>query len=450
MAADRVAERRIANREIAKSRNRESRGAESEKRMTLPMHAPLSQIAGNGALHYSRNLPSQAPRPHSPRVLVLSVSAGSGHLRAAEAVELALRRIVPEATVKNVDVLSLSIRAFRYCYGQVYVDLIDTAPQVLGFFYNIMDRFQPPAQHSHRWDNLRVSLEKMSMRPFLHLLQSEPWDLVINTHFLSGEIIASLYGEKRCAIPQVTVITDFEAHRLWVTQPCAHYFAATEEIARYLQCYEVPARDISVTGIPIHPVFAEPKSAADCRARHGLATDRPVILQLAGGSGVGPIEELYRSLLAVEVPIQAVVVTGHNTAARQRLEEVPVPPPHRAKIIGFTKEIDELMAAADLAVTKSGGLTISEAMARGLPLAIVYPVPGQEDRNSDYLLENGAAVKINHVPTLAFKITELLRDPSRLARLKASARRLGHPRSAFAVAEQSIAFLRPAALRQGQ
>ncbi len=214
----------------------------------------------------------------------------------------------------------------------------------------------------------------------------------------------------------------------------------------------MPARDISVTGIPIHPVFAESNSAADCRARHGLANDRPVILQLAGGNGVGPIEELYRSLLAVEVPIEIVVVTGRNAAARERLETLPVPSPHRAKILGFTNEIDELMAAADLAVTKPGGLTTSEALARGLPLAIVYPVPGQEDRNSDYLLENGAAIKINHVPTLAFKITELLRDPPRLARLKANARRLGRPRSAFAVAEQSLAVLRsqPAALRQAQ
>jgi len=407
------------------------------------------QPTAAGVFH-SVNAPARAPLSRPPRVLVLSVSAGSGHLRAAEAVELALRRVAPEAVVRNVDVLSLSIRAFRYCYGQVYVDLIDTAPQVLGFFYNIMDRFRPPAQQSHRWDNLRISLEKMSMRPFLHLLQSEPWDLVINTHFLSGEIIASLYGEKRCAIPQVTVITDFEAHRLWVTQPCAHYFAATEEIARYLQCYEVPAHDISVTGIPIHPVFAEPKSAAECRARHGLAPDRPVILQLTGGNGVGPIEELYRALLSIEVPIEVVVVTGHNPVARQRLESVPVPPPHRVKILGFTKEIDELMAAADLAVTKPGGLTTSEAMARGLPLAIVYPVPGQEDRNSDYLLENGAAIKINHVPTLAYKVTEVLRDPQRLARLKANARRLGRPRSAFDVAGRSLAFVQLATPRHVQ
>ncbi len=345
-----------------------------------------------------------------PRILLFSASVGTGHLRAAEALELALRRLAPEARVRNVDVLSLSTRPFRYCYGQMYVNLVNRAPQVLGFFYNLMDRYTPPERQSHRWDRLRVALEKMSLRPLVCLLQSEPWDLVVNTHFLPGEIIASLYEQKRCRVPQVMVVTDFETHRLWVTQPCAHYCTATEESARYLRCYGVPRGDVSVTGIPIHPAFAD---------------------------------ELYRALLEVEVPVELVVVTGHNAAALRHLRTLPVPPRHHTTVLGYTRDMDELMTAADLAVSKPGGLTTSEALARGLPLAVVHPVPGQEDRNSDYLLENGAAIKVNHVPTLAFKVTELLRDGERLARLKANARRLGRPQAAFAVAERVLSLLRP-------
>jgi processive 1,2-diacylglycerol beta-glucosyltransferase len=381
---------------------------------------------------------------------VLSVSVGNGHLRAAEALERALRQVAPEAVVQNVDVLKLATRAFRFCYGQIYVDLINAAPHVLGFFYNLMDRFRPPERQSHRWDHFRLAMEKMSMRPFLDLLRSQPWDLAINTHFLSAEVIASLQEQKRCSIPQALVVTDFETHRLWAVQPCAHFFTATQEAGRYLQCYGVPGDDISVTGIPIHPVFAEPKNRARCRARHGLPDDRPVVLQLAGGHGVGPIEEVYRALMDVEVPSEIVVVTGHNETARQHLRRLTLPLRHHATILGYTQEMDELMAAADLAVTKPGGLTTSEALARGLPLAIVYPVPGQEDRNSDYLLENGAAIKINHVPTLAFKVTALLRDAGRLAQLKANARRLGRPRAAFAVAEQALALCQPAALARSR
>jgi processive 1,2-diacylglycerol beta-glucosyltransferase len=280
----------------------------------------------------------------------------------------------------------------------------------------------------------------MSLRRFVYLLL-QPWDLIISTHFLSGEIVATLRREKRITTPHVMVTTDFETHRLWVNQPCEHYFTATEEAALYLQTFGVPRGDATATGIPIHPVFSRLKDRAACRARQGLAGDRPVILQLSGGCGVGPIEELYRTLLDVEVPSQVVVVTAYNTRARQALEAIPVPGRHRARILGFTHEIDELMTAADLVVTKPGGLTTSELLAVGAAMVIVDPVPGQEDRNSDFLLENGAAIKVNHFPTMAHKLTCLLRDRGRLEQMRASARRLGRPRAAFEVAERSLALL---------
>src|SRR6185437_8429453 len=147
---------------------------------------------------------------------------------------------------------------------------------------------------------------KLNLRQFIHLLKDEPWDLVINTHFLPAEIIASLRRKEELALPQVTATTDFETHRLWVNQPCDHYFTATAEGALYLQHWGIPAGDITVTGIPIHPVFARPKDRAECLARHGLSDDRPIILQLFGGFGVGPIAQLFRALLEVSRPIELV------------------------------------------------------------------------------------------------------------------------------------------------
>jgi processive 1,2-diacylglycerol beta-glucosyltransferase len=310
---------------------------------------------------------------------------------------------------------------------------------VLGYFYNLMDRPKPFAAEG--WELLRVSLEKMSIRPLLHLLHTQPWDLVINTHFLPEEIIASLRRDGRFEAPQVMVTTDFETHRLWVHQPCEHYFTATEEAARYLPCFGVLATDITATGIPIHPDFGKPKDRAGCLARQGLVGDRPILLQLAGGHGVGPIEQLFRALLEVEVPSQIVVVTGHNAMAKKHLAALPVPSRHQVKILGFTTQIDELMAVADLVVSKPGGLTTSETLARGAGMVIVNPVPGQEERNSDYLLENGAAIKVNDLQTLALKVAEVLRDPDRLAQLKANARRISRPRAAFDVVQHSLALL---------
>jgi processive 1,2-diacylglycerol beta-glucosyltransferase len=395
--------------------------------------------------HPSRKLSSSEDKSPSsgPRVLILSASVGAGHLRAAEAVELALRQSVPEATVKNVDVLELTNAVFRRVYGKFYLDLVNKAPHVLGYFYDMMDR--PSKSGRNRGDRFRLLLEKFNLRPFTRFLTAQPWNVVINTHFLPAEIIASLRKKKQFSVPQVTVTTDFETHRLWVNQPCDRYFTATDEGALYLQSWGVPARDIVTTGIPVHPVFSEPKDRATLLARHGLAGDRPIILQLSGGFGVGPIERLYRELLNVELPLEVVAVSGRNEKLKQQLQQVPCPAQHRAKVLGFTKEIDELMAVADLVVSKPGGLTTSETLARGAVMVIVNPIPGQESRNSDFLLESGAAIKANNIATLAHKITNLLSDPKRLAQMRTNVRRVARPRAAFDVVAQSLELIgRPA------
>src|SRR5438132_8279894 len=295
------------------------------------------------------------------RILVLSASVGAGHLRAAEAVELALRQVVPDANVKNVDVLSLTNAAFRHIYAKAYLDLVNKAPHVLGYFYDLMD--QPSRSGRNRSDRLRLAVEKANLKSFIRFLEEEPWDLIVNTHFLPAEIIASLRKQGRLTVPHVTATTDFETHRLWVNQPSDHYFTATEEGALYLESWGVPRADISVTGIPVHPVFSQPKERAACLARQDLSGNRPVVLQLSGGFGVGPIEKLYRALLAVEEPLEILVVTGRNETVRAHLEAVDVPGRHRAKLHGFTDQIDELMRAADLVVSKPGGLTTSETLA---------------------------------------------------------------------------------------
>src|SRR5438270_5064249 len=264
-----------------------------------------------------------------PRILVLSASVGAGHLRAAEAVELALRQSLPDAHVKNVDVLGLTNAAFPRFYGKAYLDLVNKAPHVLGYFYDLLDR--PSRSGRNRSDRLRLLVEKLNLKPFIRFLQEEPWDLVINTHFLPAEIIAHLRKQEKLAVPQVTVTTDFETHRLWVNQPCDRYFTATEEGALYLNSWGVPATDIFPTGIPIHPVFSEPKDRTQCLARQGLKGDRPVVLQLAGGFGVGPIEKLFRAILDVELPLEIAVVTGRNEKLKTQLQKVKAPPRHHVK-----------------------------------------------------------------------------------------------------------------------
>lgn len=371
------------------------------------------------------------------RILVLSASVGAGHMRAAQAVEAALRELAPEATIQNIDILTLTNSAFRRVYGKTYLDLVNKAPHVLGFVYDLMDK---PVKPKNPGDRLRLMVEKLNLTKFQDMLIDAHWDVVVNTHFLPAEIISNLRNRGKIAQRQMTITTDFETHRLWVNEPTEHYTTATAEGAAYLGSFGVHKERTSVPGIPIHPVFSQKLDRGACLKSQGLVGDRPIVLQLAGGFGVGPIAKLYQGLLSIHQPLEIVVVAGKNESAQAELKKIRVPTRHRAKVLGFTTQIHELMGVTDIVMSKPGGLTTSEVLASGTAMAIVNPIPGQESRNSDYLLEQGAAIKINNVPTLSMKLEELLADPKRLETIKGNARRIAKPRAAYDVAARALAF----------
>lgn len=376
-------------------------------------------------------------RAMGERVLILSASVGAGHVRAAQAVDAAVRELDPAAEVETVDVLGRTNAAFRRVYGSAYLDLVNKAPHVLGYMYDLLDR---PVTGKARGDRLRLLVERMNLRKFHDLLDEKPWDVVVNTHFLPAEIIANLRRQGRSALRQMTVTTDFDTHRLWVNEPTDLYTTATADGAAYLAHWGVPAANVAVTGIPIDPKFTRPVDRAATLAGLGFDGTRPVVLQLAGGFGVGPIAELYKQVLSVDRPVDVVVVAGKNEAVKAELDALPLPARHRAKVLGFTDRMHEWMAVADVVISKPGGLTTSEVLASGAAMLIVNPIPGQESRNSDYLLEQGAAAKVNAVPLLGMKLAAMLGDPGRLASLKANATRIATPRAAYAVAERALAM----------
>jgi processive 1,2-diacylglycerol beta-glucosyltransferase len=343
------------------------------------------------------------------RVLVLSASAGAGHVRAAQALERALIATGRVREIRHVDILQYTSKLFRRVYAQAYLDLVNRAPEVLGLIY---DYFDQPGKHAR----LRLALDKLNATRFIRLLEREQPDWAVSTHFLPAEIIAWLRSKGRLATRQAIVVTDFDVQGMWLTHHVNRYFVALEETRVHLEHLGVLPDAITVSGIPIDPVFAEPKDARAMRTKHGLAPDLTTILVSAGGFGVGPVEALIHTLLELRHPVQLVVICG------------------RSDVAGYTTAMDEFMAAADLLVGKPGGLTSSEALARGLALVVVHPIPGQEERNADHLLEAGAAIRCNNLPALAWKIDRLLDDPARLAAMRANARRLARPQAARDIA----------------
>jgi processive 1,2-diacylglycerol beta-glucosyltransferase len=369
------------------------------------------------------------------RVLILSASAGAGHLRAAAAIERAFSLTGAAREIVNVDVLNYTTSLFRRLYSKAYVDIVNKMPQAMGWLYDHLDK---PWKNERR----RLALDKLNTRPFVKLLQENKPDIVVSTHFLPSEIISWLKAKQRISFPQTIVVTDFDVHAMWLCHHYEQYFVALEETRVHMEKLGVPGSKLSVTGIPIDPVFGEAKDKHEMRRKHGLAPDRTTILVSAGGFGVGKIDELWTSLADVQHEVQVVVLCGRNEELQKRLERISARQPADARVrltsLGFTTQVDEWMSAADILLGKPGGLTTSEALAKGLVFVVVNPIPGQEERNSDHLLEEGVAIRSNNLPALSYKVDRLLEDPERFARMKSNALRMARPDAAFAVVNKIL------------
>jgi processive 1,2-diacylglycerol beta-glucosyltransferase len=367
------------------------------------------------------------------KVLILSVAAGAGHIRAALALKKAINDNYPSATVEHVEVLEIVNAAFRRIYGKGYLDLVNHAPSFMGMIYDFLDK---PARFS---DKFLKMVNKFNLGPCIDLV-SQDWDLIISTHFLPAEIIGALKAKGKIKTPQVLVTTDFDTHRFWMQEQVNLFTTATEEGKVYLQHFGADPAKIVVTGIPIDLNFALSDRYASQR-KHGIDPNLPTILQLSGGAGVGPMEELYSALLKVSVPSNIISVCGKNTKAVEKLKAIIPPERHKVTVLGYTNEINELMVASDVVVSKPGGLTTSEVLATGGAMVIINPIPGQESRNNDYLLEEGAAVKVGNVATLSYKVETILSNPQKLQAIKANAGRIARPLAAQKIAQLSMQLI---------
>lgn len=365
------------------------------------------------------------------KVLVLSASAGAGHLRAAQALEKALLAANAAREVRNLDTLEYTTKIFQHLYAKAYIDVVNKLPELPGFFY---DRLDKPWKNERR----RLALDKLNTRPFVKLLREYQPDMIVCTHFLPAEIVSWLKAKERIASRQAIVVTDFDAHAMWLCHHYEQYFVALDETRAYLEALSIPAHKITVSGIPIDPVFAEPKDKHAMRAKHGLLPDRTTILVSAGGFGVGAIDQLITELLKLQHPAQIIAVCGRNQELKKRLEIIKSTTQVSLKPIGYTTEMDEFMTASDIVLGKPGGLTTSEALAKGLVFVVVNPIPGQEERNSDHLLEAGAAIRCNNLPVMSYKLDKLLDDPARFARMQKNAQKLGRPNAAQEIVQKLL------------
>ncbi|AMC34897.1 MGDG synthase family glycosyltransferase [Janthinobacterium sp. B9-8] len=369
------------------------------------------------------------------KILLLSVSAGAGHVRAAEAIRAYANIGDAHLEVLHLDVMQYVTAGFRKIYTDFYIKLVNKAPALWGYLYN----FSNDAQVDSSIEKLRQKLERMNARALLKEITAFNPDAIICTHFLPAEILSRQLKKEVLNCPVWVQVTDFDLHRMWVHEGMAGYFAANDEVAFRMQAQGIAAEKISVTGIPIMPSFTAVASREQCAAEFGLDGKRTTILLMGGGAGLGSLDAIAARLLAMEGDFQLIAMAGKNEAALAALQALSLRYSGRVLPQGFTDKVERLMVCADLVVTKPGGLTTSECLAMGLPMIVNAPIPGQEERNADFLLEQGVALKAFDAVTLEYRIRYLLDNPAKLAEMSIKARALGRPAAGQQVLDTVLA-----------
>lgn len=364
----------------------------------------------------------------SPRILIAHVTAGAGHTRAAEAIAKAYKNLYPDANVKLVDTLDYINSVYKKVYSNTYLALVRHTPRLWGYIYERYDK-----EEERLDDKVRQSLETMQAGDFRDFLDDFSPDVVICTHFLPMELISRWKKKRKSSLPLYAVVTDFAVHTFWIVEEVDAYFVASDDIKRELQTRGAQAANIYQTGIPVDPVFSTLAPKAEMRDKLGLDPNLPTVLIMGGGYGIGDFTGLVRSFKDVKTKMQLMIVCGKNEALQEELTQVAMSLPITTQVFGFVNNVHELMRAADIMVTKPGGLSSSEALAANCPMMIINPIPGQEQRNSDHLLENGAASILHQVSDGAYYIEKLLNNTERLESMVKATQRIGHKDAAMEI-----------------
>jgi processive 1,2-diacylglycerol beta-glucosyltransferase len=363
------------------------------------------------------------------RVLILTASYGSGHNEAARCLAAAL-------TAQGAEPIVLD--HFRTCAHPLfdrlsraaYVALLRRAPAVWGLAYYLGDRMA-----SDSWMTFGAS--RLGAATLGRVLDGLAPDAVLTVHATPAVAIATLAEEGRRLPPHVTVVTDFVAHSQWIAPGIDHYCVAADEVGHEFVARGIPRERITVSGVTVRSEFAVAIDGADARRALGLADDAPVVLAMAGSwGGLGRLPDVARALLAAGRPVQGLLVAGRDERLRGALERLTLG--SRLRAVGYVADMRRAMAAADLIVTKAGGMTLAEAMAAETPLLLYGSLPGQERRNERFASRAGVALVARDRRQLARLVEHALGDAGLLESLRERIRACRRPDAARTIAELTL------------
>ena len=345
------------------------------------------------------------------KIMLLSAATGGGHLRAAHAVEQYIRDHT-DVEVVSVDTLKAIAGWLDKIVCGSYLFMAKHTPKMFGKLYKQTNK-------KNRFSSLVPKLCGLFSNSLMRTVEQEKPDAIITTHPFAAEMIGILKKDGRVTCPLICVVTDYGPHLAYIVDQVDAYITGSEHMLPGITALGAAPEKVHPFGIPVHDVFFAPGDREGFLRELELDPGLPTLLFMAGSFGVSNIITLYRELEATDVKMQIIVITGRNQKLYEAFEkEIASGTRIPTRLVFFTNEVEKYMHASDLLVTKPGGLTVSEALASNLPMAVFDAIPGQEEDNADFLVSHGMGVRLRKGGDFAAEISSLLKDEEKLLSMR--------------------------------
>lgn len=347
------------------------------------------------------------------RILILTCATGGGHLRAAAALEKYIRETTTHEVIQ-MDFLKSIGKLLDKTICDSYLFMAKKTPSLFGRLYKTTNKDNPLADFVPR------TTELLALQLYPRLAEVAP-DVIISVHPFATEMISSLKERRRITCPLICLMTDYGVHKAWIAPNVDAYVVACDDMVNDLRRLGIPKEHIYPYGIPVHDVFFDKEDQAKLLTEMDLEPEVPTVLFMAGSMGVSNIVDLYRGLCSSPLDLQIIIITGNNKKLYKLFESEIPNSSKKTKLIQFTTEVERFMHASDLIITKPGGLTVSEALACNLPLAVFDAIPGQEEDNANFLQTHDMGVRVTK-ENFSAVVSSLIEHKERLRRMRESCR----------------------------
>jgi processive 1,2-diacylglycerol beta-glucosyltransferase len=362
--------------------------------------------------------------PRSPFLCILSCKWGDGHQRVGEAIAAAWRAATGGPAVV-LDYFAEFVHPLYSTLGTLaYVEAVRLRPALYGMVYEATDRIRQES-------GLQRTINRVGMTRLDRYLRRARPAVVCCVHCTAAGTMSDLKAAGRTQIPCAAAVTDYDTHAQWIHPHVDRYCVPSESVRRGFIARGIPGERLTVTGLPVARKFRQGFNRSALVREFGLRPHRPVVLVMAGAYAMlGGVLDIVRVLAEDPRAPQTVVVCGRDDGLVRRVRAATEGAEDRFKVFGYVHDVERLMAVSDLLITKAGAVTVSEALVRGLPMLIYRPIPGQEARNTQYLVEHGAALAPRTPDALRRRLAVLLTDGAALGAMRRAALAIARPGAA--------------------